>query len=177
MQKWTSWVLLGLLTAVAIHKARESSDGGPLLNAEAPTVEARLATGEEFSLAARKGQVVLLDFWATWCPPCRASLPTLSAVRARYAADPGVWIGTVNNERLPPERLSAFLRELGADLPIIVDAKGAITRRYGVTHLPTMVVIGADGKVRAARAGVPARSARALEEHIASLIEDAKAGR
>ncbi len=177
MQKWTSWALLGLLSAVVIQRARESSGGGPLLHMDAPAVEAPLATGEPFSLAAHKGKVVLLDFWATWCPPCRATLPSLSAVRARYAQDPDVWIGTVNDERLSPERLSAFLHDLGADLPIIVDARGAISRQYNVTHLPTLVLIGRDGKVREAHAGAPARTPRGVEERLTRLIEEAKAAR
>jgi thiol-disulfide isomerase/thioredoxin len=177
MQKWTSWVLLGLLTALVINRARESGDGGPVINAQAPAVEAALATGERFSLSAHAGKVVVLDFWATWCPPCRASLPSLSAVRARYAADPGVWIGTVNDERLSPERLSTFLRDLGADLPIIVDAKGSISRRYNVHYLPTVVVIGPDGKVHDTSSGLPARTPAGVEEHFVGLIEGARGGR
>ena len=177
MQKWTSWVLLGLLTALVINKARESGGGGPLINAEAPAVEATLASGEPFSLAAHKGKVVVLDFWATWCPPCRATLPSLSAVRARYAADPSVWIGTVNDERLSPERLSGFLRDLGADLPIIIDSRGSISRRYSVSYLPTVVVIGPDGRVHDASSGLPARTPAGVEEHLVGLIEGARGGR
>jgi thiol-disulfide isomerase/thioredoxin len=168
--KSTSWFLLALLTIVAVQRFK-GGGGGPALNREAPPISAPLASGERFELSEHQGQVVLLDFWATWCPPCRASLPALSAVRAHYQGQKDVWIGTVNKERLPAKRLTAFLTQLNAELPIVRDTRGFINAHYQVSALPTMVLIGRDGRVKRTQVGLPYSDPQALKRHLIKMID------
>ena len=171
--KSTSWFILALLTLFALQRFKDS--GGPPTNQQAPEISAKLASGELFKLSEHKGQVVLLDFWATWCPPCRASLPALSEVRAHYQGDERVWVGTVNKERLPTTRLSAFFKQLKVTLPIVLDNSGRINARYQVSALPTMVIIGKDGLVKRTQVGLPYSDTEALKRHLIKLIEQEKA--
>ena len=123
------------------------------------------------ALAAVGRKVLVIDFWATWCPPCRASLPALSAVRAHYQGQSDVWIGTVNKERLPAARLTAFLAQLNAELPIVRDTRGFINAHYKVSALPTMVLIGRDGRVKRTQVGLPYSDPQALKRHLIKLID------
>jgi len=169
----TAWVLLLLMCAVLAFQAGKR--GGPPLNQEAPEISASLLEGGTFTLGEQKGKVILLDFWATWCPPCRASLPALSAVSRHYQGAPDVWVGGVNDERLSAKRLKDFLKGMKVDLPVILDRRGQVNARYRVSALPTMVLIGKDGLVKKTQVGLPYSDPVKLERHLTQLIEEARA--
>ena len=168
----TSWVLLAMLVGVMVF--RSGHRGGPPVNESAPQISASLLEGGSFNLSEHKGKVIVLDFWATWCPPCRASLPALGALSARYQGDPSVWIGSVNKERLSPQRLRRFLAEMNVQVPVILDRTGQVNARYQVSALPTMVMIGRDGLVSKTQVGLPYSDPKRLEGHLVELIEQAK---
>ncbi|MBX7190799.1 MAG: TlpA family protein disulfide reductase [Sandaracinaceae bacterium] len=122
------------------------------------------AEGDRVVLDALRGRVVVLDFWASWCPPCRASIPALEAF-AR--AHPEVTVLGVNVES---ERRDEFVRtaheELGASYPTVHDADGRLQASYEVSALPTLLVIDVDGRVRDAHVGAVDRAW--LEAHARS---------
>jgi thiol-disulfide isomerase/thioredoxin len=101
--------------------------------------------GEEFRLSAQRGTPVVLNFWATWCPPCRAELPELRAASERYAGQ--VVIAGVNQAET-----AAAVAQLASDLelrfPIPLDHSGAASRAYGVRSLPTTFFIDRNGVIR-----------------------------
>ncbi len=98
------------------------------------------------SLAALKGRVVYLDFWASWCPPCRQSFPWMDAELARHGAA-GLVVVAVNLDR---QRAAAdqFLRAVPSRATIAFDPAGDTPRRFGARAMPSSFVIGRDGRIR-----------------------------
>jgi thioredoxin-like negative regulator of GroEL len=120
--------------------------------------------------------VVVLDFWATWCPPCVASLPALDRLQKRYAGR-GLAVVGVNQEPGSAPRVRAFVegRELG--FPMVLDP-GHVARAYGVHSLPTTFVVDAGGVIRASFRGAvsEARLEAAVEAALAAGDERAALG-
>ncbi|MBK9133150.1 MAG: TlpA family protein disulfide reductase [Betaproteobacteria bacterium] len=129
------------------------------------------------ALEALRGRVVLLDFWASWCAPCKLSFPWMSAMQARHGAS-GLRVVAVNVDR---DRAAAhgFLRavqpQMTAPLAIAFDTEGATPERYGANAMPTSVLIGADEHVLLRHAGFRDADKPALEAAITSAL--AAAGR
>ncbi|MBD3235646.1 MAG: redoxin domain-containing protein [Candidatus Eisenbacteria bacterium] len=142
---------------------------GPLPDFEATDIE-----GRRWELGELRGSVVLLDFWATWCGPCRAEIPSLVALHARYR-DAGLQILGISLDRadsLPLERFRAWLAEHEMDWPQIYSGEGwqsELAERYKVPAIPFPVLIDRSGEVVAA--GVGARGER-LEAALAELLGD-----
>lgn len=97
------------------------------------------------------GKVVVLDFWASWCVPCRRSFPWLNAMHEKYS-DNGLMIVGVNLDMERPEA-ERFLEEFPADFRIVFDEEMALARRFEVMAMPTSFVIGRDGDVIAEHLG------------------------
>lgn len=97
------------------------------------------------SVAGMRGHVVLLDFWATWCGPCRVSIPKLEALQSRYGAQ-GLSVVGISTE--DPADVALFAQRMSMHYAVGVDPRGATTRAYSVFSLPTLVVIDKTGKVR-----------------------------
>jgi thiol-disulfide isomerase/thioredoxin len=110
------------------------------------------------SIASLRGKVVLVDFWATWCGPCRLAMPRLSAMQARYGAQGLRVVGLTAD---PAERVAEFWAKAGLRYPIEVDTHGATSVAYGVSVLPTLYVIDKHGVVRDVATGYdPGRDAQ-----------------
>jgi len=101
-----------------------------------------LNTPQAPTLAALKGKIVVVEFWATWCPPCRQSIPHLIKMQSKYQ-DKGVVILGLTNE--PLLAVKAFAEKMKMNYPIGTGSKSAGV--YGVEGLPTAFVIGVDGKI------------------------------
>lgn len=97
------------------------------------------------SLAEHKGKVVLIDFWATWCPPCVASMPGIDRVYRELQGAGFVALG-VNQEPGDELKVRAFLREYELSLPVGIDS-GAIAKRYGVFSFPTSFLVDQTGHI------------------------------
>lgn len=126
---------------------------------EAPNFEAEIVAGlgasshDRISLEGLRGEVVLLDFWASWCPPCRASIPILNRV---LAARPEVRAFGINAEpNLSPLGVSRAHRSFHSAFPSVQDVDFSLQTQFGVDGLPTLVLIDREGTVRAVHAGVP----------------------
>lgn len=103
------------------------------------------STGVDLDLARYRGQVVILDFWASWCKPCRQSIPWLNAMRARYGERGLVIVGiNVDAVRTDADR---FLRDVPVDFELMFDPAGELARRYEVKGMPTSVVLDRNGNI------------------------------
>jgi cytochrome c biogenesis protein CcmG/thiol:disulfide interchange protein DsbE len=123
-------------------------------------------------LSAQKGKVVYLDYWASWCGPCRQSFPWMNEMQTRYA-DQGLQIIAVNLDAKIDDA-KRFLAESSANFIIAYDPKGETPRLYGVKGMPTSILIGRDGKVLAQHVGFNQGSRAELEQKIRSALGEKK---
>lgn len=122
------------------------SGGSGLVGTQAPSFEAQALSGKSDSLAQYRGHVVLLNLWASWCPPCRAEMPDLQRL---YTVDKSrnlVVLGV--NQGESRDRARAFANSLGIRFPILLDTQQQYGRVYGALGLPTTVVIDSDGVIK-----------------------------
>ncbi|HQL94771.1 MAG TPA: TlpA disulfide reductase family protein [Candidatus Hydrogenedentes bacterium] len=125
---------------------------GPLSGQEAPPFTLPTLDGTSVSLQDHLGKdVVLLDFWATWCPPCRALIPDIAEIAAEYGPK-GVAVYAVNLGE-PPQRVKNFLESEGLSLPVLLDTENTVGALYQVSGIPRVLIIGKDGVVRHDQAG------------------------
>jgi thiol-disulfide isomerase/thioredoxin len=160
-------LLLGSLWLACTPSRRASVPGGPtgapLALAVAP---APLSAGQSTFSDAIAGKVVLVDFWATWCAPCRESIPKLIRLHRAYGPDGLVVVGVDVGET--PEVASSFAAEAGIDYPLFVDPAFSFADAMGAREVPTMLLVGRDGTVRARYFGL---NGGALAEIRALLAE------
>jgi len=121
-------------------------------------------------LSSQKGKVVYLDYWASWCAPCRQSFPWMNDIQARFG-DRGLQIIAVNLDARP-EDANKFLTQNNANFTIAYDPKGETPRLYGVKGMPTSVLIGRDGKVLFQHVGFNQDNRAELEKKISEALED-----
>ncbi len=132
-----------------------------------------LTKGKTVQLSDYKGKVILLDFWATWCPPCRAELPILAAVNKEFA-DKGLVFFAVNQQE-DRQKVEDFLKEQKLDFPVLLDTKGKAGEAYGVESLPTLYLIGKDGKVIERKVGVNPSGLDKAKADLEKAVKDALA--
>ena len=103
-------------------------------------------TGEEMTLADFEGKLIVLNFWATWCAPCRHEMPHLSALQSQMGGD-DFEVVTVATGRNPIAGMQRFFEEIEVEnLPLHTDARQELSRNLGVLGLPATLIIGPDGK-------------------------------
>ncbi len=119
--------------------------------APAPALQTQDLAGASKTLADYRGQVVLLNFWASWCPPCRQEMPSMERLRQKLAGRSFVILGVNSGEN--PEEVRSFLPTMKLGFPILLDPESANTRRWKVFALPTSFLIDAQGRVRHSIAG------------------------
>jgi peroxiredoxin len=125
------------------------------------------------SLSDLRGRVVVLDFWATWCGPCRLVAPKLSALQARFGAQGLTVVGVTTDEA---ETAAAFGQRTDMKYPIVVDAQADTSRAYGISNLPTLFVIDKRGVVRDVSVGFDPSHDAAVEQLIRTLLAEPAPG-
>jgi thiol-disulfide isomerase/thioredoxin len=113
---------------------------------QAPDITLPTLSGAFIHLADVRGKVVLLNFWATWCVPCRTEMPTLEELYQRYR-DRGLEVVAVNLDMLSTPGVEAFVKEVGVTFPIVLDPSWATARAYRVVGVPTTYLIDRAGNV------------------------------
>lgn len=148
----------GVLAVAGLAALGVLPDRCGLLDRQAPPVVSEVVAGEgvgdRVDLKDLRGHVVVLDFWASWCPPCRRSIPILNELAEELRAREVHFYG-VNTEPVPSPRVADFHRELGAEFPSFHDPDGELQTLLGVEALPTLVVIDSEGRIRHVETGVP----------------------
>lgn len=117
----------------------------------APQFSATMLDGTTLNLSDLNGQVVMLNFWATWCPPCREEMPTMQQYYDQYKNE-GFTILAVNN-RETPDVITPYLAELGLQFPVALDGVGFIQEKYAVFNYPTSIFVDKNGIIYAVQLG------------------------
>ncbi|HEX6794539.1 MAG TPA: TlpA disulfide reductase family protein [Casimicrobiaceae bacterium] len=153
-------VLVGLLYALSAQAAAPGT--------AAPTFALPTAGGETVSLAPLRGRVVYVDFWASWCAPCRRSFPWMNELQARYGKDGLAIVGiNVDKRRDDAER---FLRDTPASFTIVFDARGSTPTAYDVKGMPSSYLIDRSGRVVAVEEGFHDERRNEIEARIRALL-------
>ncbi|HEU5295968.1 MAG TPA: TlpA disulfide reductase family protein [Burkholderiaceae bacterium] len=130
---------LGLATGARAHQLRPWQSTTP-----APPLSLSDLDGRTWDLPALRGRAVVLNFWATWCEPCREEMPSLQALAKRHHADPMVVL-TVNYQESEPG-IRRFLERVPLALPVLLDRDGAATKAWTPRVFPTTVLIDRSGR-------------------------------
>lgn len=123
---------------------------------------------EPVKLSELKGKVVYLDFWASWCGPCKQSFPFMNEMQAKYQAQ-GLEVVAVNLDRQRSDA-DQFLAQVPAHFAVAFDTQGDSARRFAVKGMPSTFLIGRDGKVLVAHRGFKDDDRKELEARIAQAL-------
>ncbi len=121
----------------------------------APDFTLNSLDGKSYTLSELRGQAVILNLWATWCPPCRAEMPTLQKLYEEYRKE-GLLVLAINSTvQDTAAAIPAFVEQYGLTFPILLDENGAVSRAYQLRSLPSSYFIGRDGIIREVVIGGP----------------------
>jgi DsbE subfamily thiol:disulfide oxidoreductase len=122
----------------------------PAIGRPAPDFTLQTLDGKAFTLSELRGTPVVVNFWATWCGPCRNEMPALQNTAERYAGQ--VTIAGLDQAE-EASVVQAFVDEMGVEFPILMDSDTAVAQRYNVRGMPTTFFVDADGIIRHIWAG------------------------
>lgn len=146
-----SWIVLSADTGEATTTAGPAPQTGFL----APDFTLKTATGETYTLSELKGQAVLVNMWATWCPPCEAEMPAIEKMYNEYK-DEGFIVLAVNNTfQDNPLDIAPFTEEYNLTFPILLDETSDVNRAYQVRSLPSSYFINRQGIITEVVIGGP----------------------
>lgn len=134
--------------------------------------EAVASATATLNLQQYQGKVVLLDFWASWCGPCRQSFPWLNQMQQKYAAE-GLVIIAINEDE---ERADAelFLKKYPAQFSLLFDAEGQLASQYQLQGMPTSILLDRSGQIRFSHVGFFTNKTTAYEHEIQQLLQEGK---
>ena len=145
-RRWLVWLLeavvaLAVVTGVGLYKTRE------VVHGQVPPLHGTLIDGGRFDLTAWRGQPVLIQFWATWCPVCRLERGTIDALAREHR------VITVALQSGDAAALRRYMKEAGLRFPVLPDPDGLVAERFGVVGVPTSLVVDGRGRIRFVTAG------------------------
>ena len=134
------YVLTALLSVPASQAAM------PKIGAAAPDFALRSSSGKNLKLSEHRGEVVMVNFWATWCGPCRQELPLLNRLHEQYRKAGFTLLGVNIDDR--PDAAQSMAKKLGISFPILFDTEKQVSRLFDVNAMPSTLLIDRDGKIR-----------------------------
>jgi thiol-disulfide isomerase/thioredoxin len=134
-------IVMAAATIALCAPARAGDPGG-----QAPEFALPVRGGSELSLASLRGQVVMINFWASWCGPCRQEFPILDQIHRKYHPMGFAMLGV--NVEPDPGDAERFLKDTPVSFPILFDRANAVSRRYDVSGMPTTILVDRKGRVR-----------------------------
>ncbi len=124
--------------------------------------------GDKITLSQLKGKVVILDFWATWCPPCRAAIPKLIELYDKYQSQGLVILGIALDER---SNVIKLVQEMGINYPVLFDDK-VTSKKYEIQSIPTLFVIDRKGKQVHKEIGFSKEGFKQIEKKVVELLNE-----
>ena len=129
----------------------DDADAAPVVGAHAPDFIAKTLSGGKIHLRDLRGKPVVLNFWATWCPPCRAEMPMFQEY---YTAHAGEYVMIAVNDAEPPEQVRDFIEQQGFTFTVVLDPQQTIVSKYRIQGFPTTFFIDAEGVIRYSHVGM-----------------------
>ena len=139
-------LLSRLLLGVALLAGAQVAQATVALARGAPDFTLPSMNGPNMRLQEQRGRVVMINFWATWCGPCRIEMPHLQRLHEKYAASGFVLLGVNIDE--DPRAAAALATRLGLSFPVLLDGDKRVSRLYDLSAMPSTVLIDRDGRVR-----------------------------
>jgi peroxiredoxin len=152
-----------LLWCAAASAQLPSWSGGPTPALHLPDLD-----GKEHALEAYRGKVVLINFWATWCEPCRKEMPSIDQLRRSLEGRPFAVLAV--NLAEPDSRVQRFLREVPLGFPVLMDRDTSTAKAWKARILPATYIVGPDGRIRYSYFGELDWSKAGIREAIAALL-------
>jgi peroxiredoxin len=162
MHRWCLPLLLAAAAASAPAAVQPST--------VAPDFTLRSVGGANLRLAEQRGQVVLVNFWATWCGPCRQEMPHLNRLYDKYRAAGFVLLGVNIDD--DPRAAADLAAKLGVHFPVLLDTDKRVSRAYDMSAMPATLLIDRDGRVRQVFRGYRDGAERTYEEQVRSLLKE-----
>ena len=140
--------MLGLGFIIFVVMAPPGRMGGPPpVGSQAPAFELKDLDDKPWSLESLRGKVVLINFWATWCPPCKEEMPSLSELFIRNRDSDDFQMLTILYQDAP-DNARKYFAENGFEMPVLIDPRGKVSKRYGLAGVPETYVIDKNGVVK-----------------------------
>ena len=141
--------------------------GGPVPDVSGPRID---APSQSLALSSLRGQVVYVDFWASWCAPCRVSFPLLDALYRENGSRGFVVVGV--NKDMSLEDAQKFLKKVPVTFPLLGDAKDAAAKAFDVKTMPSGYLVDRKGVVRKVHRGFTAETGAAIREEVDALLKE-----
>jgi thiol-disulfide isomerase/thioredoxin len=156
-----------VIAALALFACGPRVSGVAEVGSEAPSFQLEDLQGHKVSLDQFRGKIVLLDFWATWCGPCRMSMPLLEKLQAEFHND--VVLLAINLEE-PADEVRAYVQRRNVGSLVLLDSEGEVGRVYQSDSIPMSVLIDQKGIIRDIQVGFHPSMDRDLREEIRRLL-------
>lgn len=138
--------IVAVLVVIFVVRQTLAAPGvGVSVGQRAPNFTLETLSGQTVSLESLRGKPAIINFWASWCGPCKAELPALEKIHQTYAGKVNVIGVDLTVEETSPESLQAFVRSHNLSYPIWLDETGKVAVQYGVAGIPTTYVLNRDG--------------------------------
>ena len=139
---------------------------------DAPDITLATLSGKAIRVADLKGQVVLLDFWASWCIPCRKAFPEIEAL-GRELEPQGLTVIAVNVDE-DQKKMHAFLEQFPHAMTIAVDPKGSVAEAFKVNAMPSTMILDRAGRIRYSHKGYTDKSIASFRSQVLALLAEAE---
>jgi len=163
-------VLPSLLACSFALAAVASTQAANAPAANAPDFTLPSMAGPNMRLQEQRGQVVMLNFWATWCGPCKREMPQLNRLYGKYHAAGFVILGVNVDE--DPNNAAGVASKLGVQFPVLFDSAQKVSRLYDLKTMPSTVIIDRDGRVRFVHQGYKDGFEDAYEKQVGELLRE-----
>ncbi len=162
MKSWLGMAAAVIMATSAVYAGMKQSG--------APDFTLKSNTGENLRLSEYRGEVVLINFWASWCGPCRQEMPVLSELHDKYRALGFTVLGV--NVEADSSKAKKLLEELPVSFPVVFDSDSVVSKQYDVVAMPSTVLVDRDGNMRYLHKGYKPGLETVYQQQVRDLIRE-----